>query len=107
MELPELLTVGGASAIVVILLQATKPAMGMDNAAWHRFGALMSIGAGILVTSAGNIALAMPSHPIEAGLAGLLAGASAAGLYQAGSRTSEAIAKRASEEPVRDYDPNG
>lgn len=89
MELPELLTVGGASAIVLILIQVIKPALGLADEAWRRFGALIAIGLGVVIASAGNVALMVPMHPVEAGLVGLLAGAAASGLYQAGTRTLE------------------
>ncbi len=110
MELTELLTVGGASAIVLILIQVIKPAMALSEAAWSRFGALIAITLGVVVASAGNGALGFPAHPFEAGLSGFLAGASASGLYQAGSRAgtavSAAISARLQKPPVSDYDTN-
>lgn len=94
MELTELLTAAGAASIVIILLQVIKPALDLADATWRRLGALIAITAGVLVTSGANVALAFPQHPIEAILTGVLAGASASGLYDAGRATASAVATR-------------
>lgn len=104
-ELTELLTVGGASAIILVLIQVIRPALGFPDVTWQRFGALIAILLGIFVTTVANLALGTPVNFLEAGLTGLLAGAASSGLYQAGTRTTEAVAARLANPPVSDYDP--
>lgn len=102
-ELSDLLTVGGASAIVLILLQVIKPALGLSPQAWDRFGALIAIGFGALIVVLGDLALGSPVHYLQAVIVGILAGAAASGFYDAGKGTGTAISDRASKPPLSDY----
>lgn len=94
MELTELLTQTGAAAFVILVLQILKPALGLAESAWHRFGALIAVAIGLLTVNAANLAAAAPLSIVEASLTGILAGAAAAGLYQAGTRTLSAVGAR-------------
>lgn len=105
MELPELLTQAGAAAFVIIVLQVLKPALGLAQETWQRFGALVSVAIGIATVNAANLAAAAPLSLVEASLTGILAGAAASGLYQAGSRTAETLRARSAAPMVEDYDP--
>lgn len=105
MEFTELLTYSGASAFVIIALQVVKPALALSDAAWGRFGALIAVALGVATVHAANVFAVDPLNLGEATLAGVLAGASASGLYQAATRTTGAIRDRLQEPPVADYDP--
>jgi hypothetical protein len=83
-SLQDVLTVGGATAIVLILIQVAKAAL--KNFDWSRFGALTAIVLGIVVVGLAN-ASAIAEVRLgwgEAVLTGLLAGAAATGLYETG-----------------------
>lgn len=105
MELTELLTQAGAAAFVILVLQITKPALGLAQETWQRFGALISVGIGIATVNAANLAAGLSLSVPEATFTGVFAGATAAGLYQAGTRTTEAIVARLQQPTVQDYDP--
>jgi len=104
-ELAELLTQAGASAFVILVLQIVKPAMDLAPETWDRFGALISVGLGIVTVHAANLAAASPLDVVSATLTGILAGAAASGLYQAGTRTAAAVSARIARPTVEDYDP--
>lgn len=105
MEMAELLTQAGAAAFVVLVLQIAKPALGLSVETWQRYGALIAVAIGMVAVNAANWAAAMPLDVVTASLTGMLAGASASGLYQAGTRTVEGLRARLGEPPVADYDP--
>lgn len=81
MEFTQLLTVGGASALVVMLLALLKTTMPSFNS--DQFGPITAVALGIGVVLLANFAdvgdLALEVGP--AIFTGLLAGLSAAGLY--------------------------
>lgn len=84
MQIGDVLTVGGASLIVVILVGAIKSAVVTFDSG--RFGAILAIALGIVVVAVVN-ATAVTTLRLDWGTAlitGILAGASAAGLYDAG-----------------------
>lgn len=85
MDLGQLVTIGGAATVVVILLEAEKRLLKMSVAAVDRFGYALALLNGVIVTIPS--ALYIGSDPVAAGLAGLLAGASAVGLYQAAAKS--------------------
>lgn len=79
MTVTDLLTLGGATAVVVIVVEVIKRAAAMSEAQVARFGPLMSIGVGIVACVAAGLAKGAPID--EAALTGLLAGAAASGVY--------------------------
>jgi hypothetical protein len=83
MEATEVLTIGGASVITVILSEAIKKALRLSEANTDRFGLLLALAIGIgTVTVFNLLAIANTSVPWgTAILVGILAGASAAGIY--------------------------
>lgn len=83
MQITDVLTVSGAAVIVLILVGAIKSAFTSFDAS--RFGALVSIILGIVIVALAN-ATSVVVH-LDWGTAiitGILAGASASGLYDAG-----------------------
>ena len=88
MTVTDLLTLGGATAVVVIVVEVIKRAAALTEAQVARFGPLLSIGAGVVIVGAAAIAKAAPID--EALLTGLLAGASAAGIYSFAKSTRAA-----------------
>jgi hypothetical protein len=79
MEVSELLTLGGAVVVVTIVVEVIKRALAMDEAAITRFGPFLAIAVGIVTTCAAAVA---QTAPLDAAvLTGLLAGASASGIY--------------------------
>lgn len=84
MELPDLLTQTGIATIVVLLIGLVKSAVpNFDHARW---GALLACALGVgLAAFANTFAIAdMKLEPVAMVLTGLLGGAAAAGVYQAG-----------------------
>ena len=81
----DVLTVAGATVVILILVGALKAAWPAFDSA--RFGALVSIAFGILLVALAN-ATAIAEVRLDWGtaiLTGILAGASASGLYDAGT----------------------
>jgi len=84
-SIQSLLTVGGATALVLILTQVLKGPLPIPE----RYGSLLAIGLGIVVVALANWS-AIADVRLgwgEAILTGILAGASATGLYEAGKST--------------------
>lgn len=79
MELSDLLTLGGASIIVVIVTEVIKRAANLSAEANARFGPLLAVFVGVVACVAAAASTA--SDLGQAALTGLLAGASAAGIY--------------------------
>jgi xanthine/uracil permease len=83
MEATEVLTIGGASVITVILSEAIKKALRLSEANTDRFGLLLALAIGIGTVAVFNL-LAIANTAVPWGtaiLVGILAGASAAGIY--------------------------
>jgi hypothetical protein len=80
MQVEELLTLGGAAVIVTIVTEVIKRATAMSEAQVTRFGPLLSIALGIGVACAAAFASSTFDYA-SAILTGLLAGASASGIY--------------------------
>lgn len=80
MELPELITIGGAATLTTILVQAIKSVLAMPPQAVDRFGLALAVVVGCVVTV--PTALYLGSDPAAAALAGVLAGASSVGIYK-------------------------
>jgi hypothetical protein len=79
MVVSDLLTLGGAAAVVTIAVEVIKRATAMSDAAITRFGPLLSVGLGIAFVCGAALAKGAPLD--EAILTGLLAGAAASGIY--------------------------
>lgn len=79
MTVADLLTLGGAAAIVTIIVEVIKRAAALNDAQIARFGPLMSVVVGMVVTIGAAFAQSAPYD--EAVLTGLLAGAAASGIY--------------------------
>jgi len=79
MSVEELLTLGGATIVVTIVVEVIKRALAMSEAAVTRFGPLLAVGVGVLVVTAA--AFAQGARLDAAILTGLLAGAAASGIY--------------------------
>lgn len=77
--LPEVITYTGASIVVAIIFEAVKAAWKPDPESLTRFGPLMSLGIGIATIV--PFAWYQHSNLVAGALVGLLAGASASGLY--------------------------
>ena len=97
MEVKDVLTIGGASIITVILVEAVKRALGWEKRPdlSDRFGLLLSLAIGVGTVQVFNW-LAVADLRVDVAtalLVGLLAGASAAGIY---SGTSAALGGRKS-----------
>jgi uncharacterized YccA/Bax inhibitor family protein len=75
----DLLTLGGAAVVVTIVVEVIKRAAAMNDAAIARFGPLLSVAIGVVVCMAA--AFAQNASYAEAALTGLLAGATASGIY--------------------------
>ena len=79
MEVADLLTLGGAAIIVTIVVEVVKRTLAMTEAQITRFGPLLAIVIGIAATVGASIA---QNAPLDAAiLTGLLAGATASGVY--------------------------
>ncbi len=79
MEVADLLTLGGAAIIVTIVVEVVKRTLAMTEAQVTRFGPLLAIVIGIAATVGASIA---QNAPLDAAiLTGLLAGATASGVY--------------------------
>lgn len=83
MGVQDVLTVAGASVLVIILLGAFRSAVPTFDAS--RFGAIVAILLGVVIVTVFNF-LSVTDHldPATDLLTGILAGASAAGVYDAG-----------------------
>ena len=82
-SIQSLLTVGGATALVLILTQVLKGPLPIPT----RFASLEAIALGVLVVALANVT-AVADVKLAWGnavLTGILAGASAVGLYEAGT----------------------
>lgn len=79
MEVSELLTLGGAVVVVTIVTEVVKRTLNMSEAQITRFGPLLAVIVGIIATC--GAAFAQNAAYDAAILTGLLAGASAAGIY--------------------------
>lgn len=84
-SLPNLATSAGIAVVVLILIGAFKTATSFDAARW---GALLAIALGV-VLSFGNVLLGgvvpgTEQAPIVTILTGIVGGASASGIYEAG-----------------------
>jgi hypothetical protein len=79
MEISELLTLGGAVVVVTIITEVVKRTLAMSEAQITRFGPLLAVLLGIAATC--GAAVAQSADIPSAVLTGLLAGASAAGIY--------------------------
>ena len=75
----DLLTLGGASIVVTILVEIIKRAAAMSDAQISRFGPLLSVGLGVVIACAA--AFSQSAAYSEAILTGILAGATASGIY--------------------------
>jgi len=83
LSIQDLLTVGGSTVLVVLLMAVISKAITFDTA---RFGALVDIVLGVIVVALANVS-AVADVKLgwgEAILTGVLAGAAASGLYDAG-----------------------
>lgn len=84
LSVQDVLTVAGAAVVVLILTGVIKTALPNFDSA--RFGAALAVGLGIVIVAGAN-ATALAEVRLgwgEAVLTGILAGASAAGIYDAG-----------------------
>ncbi len=79
MTVAEVVTLGGAIVVVTILTEVIKRAAAMTEGQVARFGPLIAVFLGIVVTVAAS--LAQGTDPVAGGLTGLIAGASASGIY--------------------------
>lgn len=79
----DLLTLGGAAIVVSILVEITKRALGWSGPTVDRFGPLLAVVLGTLVV--GLAGALQGADPLASTLTGLLAGASAVGLYDLGN----------------------
>jgi hypothetical protein len=96
--LKDVLTVAGATIVVVILTGAVKTAIPNFDSA--RFGALLAIGFGVAIVAGAN-ATALADVRLDwasAALTGILAGASASGLYDAGKGLGSGSTKPVTDE---------
>lgn len=82
-SIQDLLSVGGATGLIIILMTVITKAIHFDTA---RFGALIDIGLGVAIVAGANAAAVagVKLAWAEAILTGVLAGAAASGLYDAG-----------------------
>jgi hypothetical protein len=79
MELAELLTVAGVAVVVTILLEVIKRAMGWTPDLTDRFAPLLAVVLGIALGT--GFAAYQGADLVLGAITGLLAGASASGLY--------------------------
>ena len=93
-EVPgDVLTFGGASAVVVVLLQAIKAVWQPSPEAIGRYGPVLAIAVGVLVVVL--FALVTPGAVIASAiLTGLFAGAAAGGIYSVAKSGVNAALKR-------------
>lgn len=78
-----LATVAGAAAFVAVLLQLILNTLQLDSATQDRFGPLMAVGLGILVTVVASFTIGTHASQdlVQAVVNGILAGLSAIGLH--------------------------
>jgi hypothetical protein len=81
MELEAIGTLAGLSTVVFLVFEVVKRALRWSPDLLDRFGALVSIGLGLLIGV--PVALYLGSDPAQAAINGLFAGLSAMGIYQA------------------------
>jgi len=79
----DLLTLGGAAIVVAIVVEVLKRALGWSGATVDRFGPLLAVVVGTLIV--GLAGALQGADPLASTLTGLLAGASAVGLYDVGN----------------------
>lgn len=79
MEVTELLTLAGAAIVVTILTEVIKRAAALTEDQVARFGPLLAVVLGVAITVAA--AVYAQTDLVAAALTGLLAGASASGIY--------------------------
>lgn len=75
----DVLTIGGASVVVNIVVFALLKLFAWTAAQKDRFGAILAIGAGFIVV--GGFALVQHADIASAALTGILAGAASIGIY--------------------------
>ena len=79
MEVSELLTLAGAAIVVTILTEVIKRALAMTEPQVARFGPLLSVVLGVAICIGAS--LYAGAELVAGALTGLLAGASASGVY--------------------------
>jgi hypothetical protein len=79
MDTTELLTLGGVAIVVTILTEVIKRALAMSDEAVARFGPLLSVVLGVAIGL--GAAFYQAADLLSGVLTGLLAGASASGIY--------------------------
>jgi hypothetical protein len=79
MEVSELLTLAGAAIVVTILTEVIKRALALSEAQIARFGPLLSVLLGVAVCVGAS--LYAGADIVVGALTGMLAGASASGVY--------------------------
>lgn len=79
MTLTDVLTIGGAAVVTSIITQVIRTAVAWSPATTDRFGPALAVAVGVAVTLLAGAATG--ADLIQSGLTGLLAGASAVGLY--------------------------
>lgn len=87
MDLAQAATLGGASVLVVILMEALKRALAWGATQVDRFGAILAIGMGVVIVvlaTAAQGAITGADDTATAVIQGILAGAAASGLYDGG-----------------------
>lgn len=89
MELADLMGIAGAAVLVGIVVEALKRALQWTPEAVARWGAIVSLLVGVIVVEVATFATggAGTQAAAMAGLTGILAGASACGLYDVGGKT--------------------
>lgn len=93
MGVTDVLTIGGAAVVVIVLTEAIKRAASFSATTTDRFGLILALIAGIVVVEVFNVlSFGSATHLDQATalLNGLLAGASAAGLYSGGTSLAAA-----------------
>lgn len=85
MDVPNLATSAGIAGVVIILVGAVKAALPFDSARW---GALLAITLGVALSVAnvmlGGVVDDSTGSPIATILIGIMGGAAASGIYDAG-----------------------
>jgi hypothetical protein len=76
----DLITLGGATIVVTLVVELIKRATAWDAAFNDRFVPLLAVFVGIAI--GGGAALYLGADPVQAGLNGLLAGCASQGLHQ-------------------------
>lgn len=92
MDISQFLTVAGAGAVIVAVVEAIKRALKWDQETTVRFAPLLAIALGVLITVVGTLALPIdPAMTLLAAifgavLQGIVTGATAVGLYNLGGK---------------------